>query len=69
MSLAKVVYNISTDPDFAAKWQRDPHAALSDRGLKLSREEVAFLSTGLERGGNVSKVRLAEFKDVYRGWA
>lgn len=49
MTLAQVVYNISTDADFAAQWRSDPDAALAKRGLKLSREEKAFLSTGLVR--------------------
>ena len=43
MSLAQVVYSISTDHDFAAQWNKDPEAALAGRGLKLSSEEMAFL--------------------------
>ena len=49
MTLAQVVYNISTDSDFAAQWQSDPEGALAKRGLTLSREEMAFLSAGLKR--------------------
>ena len=48
MSLAQVCYNISNDMDFAALWRRDPDEALAKRGLKLSREEKAFLSAGLQ---------------------
>ena len=59
MTLAQVVYNISTDTDFAAQWRRDPEAALEGRGLKLSREEMAFLSAGLKRDGDGRKVRLS----------
>ena len=40
MSLVHVVYNISTDNDFAAKWDVDPETALADQGLQLSREEI-----------------------------
>ena len=48
MSLAQVCYNISNDVDFAALWRRDPDEALAKRGLKLSNEEKAFLSAGLQ---------------------
>ena len=49
MTLAQVVYNISTDDQFAAEWSSDPEAALATRGLQLSREEMNFLSKGLKR--------------------
>lgn len=49
MTLAQVVYNISTDNEFARLWNADPDAALAQRGLKLSREEMAFLKNGLHR--------------------
>lgn len=49
MTLAQVVYNISTDNEFAKMWNADPDAALAQRGLKLSREEMAFLKNGLQR--------------------
>jgi hypothetical protein len=49
MTLAQVVYNISTDDQFAAEWRSDPEAALATRGLKLSQEELNFLSKGLKR--------------------
>ncbi len=55
MSLAQVCYNISNDMDFAAQWRRDPDEALAKRGLKLSNEEKAFLSAGLQGGeGTIS---------------
>jgi hypothetical protein len=56
MSLAQVCYNISNDRDFAALWRRDPDEALAKRGLKLSREEKAFLFAGLQ--GNEGTVSL-----------
>jgi hypothetical protein len=49
MTLAQVVYNISPDNEFAKMWDADPEAALAQRGLKLSREEMAFLKNGLQR--------------------
>jgi hypothetical protein len=48
MSLAQVCYNISNDMDFADAWRRNPEEALAKRGLKLSSEEKAFLSAGLQ---------------------
>jgi hypothetical protein len=50
MSLAQVCYNISNDMDFAESWRRNPDEALAKRGLKLSSEEKAFLSAGLQGG-------------------
>ena len=51
MSLAQVVYNISTDSDFAAQWRKDPEAALAGKGYQLTREEFNFLSSGLTKSG------------------
>lgn len=70
MSLAQVVYNITTDNEFAAQWQLDPETALAERGLQLSREELAFLSTGIRnsRNGSNGKVRLSELALLHRGW-
>jgi hypothetical protein len=70
MSLAQVVYNITTDNEFAAQWQLDPETALVESGLQLSREEFAFLSAGLKNGrsGNDGKVRLSELALLHRGW-
>jgi hypothetical protein len=61
MTLAQVVYNISTDTDFAALWRTNPDSALAKRGFKLSKEEKAFLSAGINRGTSEEglKVRLA----------
>jgi hypothetical protein len=70
MSLAKVVYRISNDADFAALWRRDPEAALAGNGFSLSREEYDFLSKGLRRVGfeGGQKVRLSELDFVARSW-
>ena len=70
MSLAQVVYNMSTDTEFAAQWDLDPENALVEKGLQLSREELAFLSSGLKNGqgaGN-GRVRLSELALISRGW-
>ena len=49
MALAQVVYQISTDADFAAFMRRDPKHALAEKGWILSKEELAFLMTVLKR--------------------
>lgn len=51
MSIAQVVYRISTDNDFANQWRLDPEGTLAKRGLWLSNEELAFLKAGLKRNG------------------
>jgi hypothetical protein len=51
MSIAQVVYRISTDNDFANQWHLDPEGTLAKRGLWLSNEELAFLKAGLKRNG------------------
>ena len=70
MSLAQVVYNMSTDDDFAAQWDHDPEIALVEKGLQLSSEELAFLKSGLknDRVGEGGKVRLSELSLISRGW-
>jgi hypothetical protein len=50
MSLAQVAYTISTDADFAAKWNEDPQTALAGKGFELSQEEFDFLANGLRKG-------------------
>lgn len=67
MTLAQVVYNMSTDTDFAARMRSDPESALAERGLKLSKEEQAFLSKGLTRESE-KRVTLSELASLYVGW-
>ena len=43
MTLAQVVYQMSTDEDFAAQILSNPDTALEKRGLDISAEELAFL--------------------------
>ena len=70
MSLAQVVYNMSNDDDFAVQWNHNPELALVERGLQLSREELAFLKSGLKNGrsGAGSRIRLSELALISRGW-
>ena len=70
MSIAQVVYNITTDSEFADQWQLDPETTLAESGSQLSREEFAFLSTGIKNGrnGNNGNVRLSELALLHRGW-
>lgn len=49
MALAQVVYQISTDHDFANRMRSDPEGALQEKGWWLSKEEMAFLLTVLKR--------------------
>ncbi len=70
MSLAQVIFNISNDSDFASKWYSDPEAALAGKGLRLSREEMNFLSKGLTRSrhGDGSTVRLSDLARMHTSW-
>ena len=70
MSLAQVVYSMSTDNEFASQWNLDPEGALADKGFQLSREEQAFLTAGLKNGrsGDRRTMRLSELASVRRSW-
>jgi hypothetical protein len=60
MTLAQVVYKMSTDADFAKQWREDPERTLAKQGLTLSKEEQAFLLKGLKRQDpeNLGKLNL-----------
>ena len=49
MTLAQVVYQMSSDTDFASELYSNPEAALAKRGLKISNQEIAFLLTARNR--------------------
>lgn len=70
MTLAQVVYQLSTDSEFAARMQADPETALAEKGLQLSHEEKAFLTHGLRRStqpdGNL--ISMQEVTSLYLGW-
>ena len=70
MSLAQTVYNMSTDNEFAVQWTLDPETALVEKGLKLGREEMAILSSGLRHGhhGDEGQMSLSELALISRGW-
>jgi hypothetical protein len=70
MSLAQVIYNMSTDSDFSAMWKLDPEAALAGKGLKLSRDELTFLRNGLKRNGfnNNDMVHLSDLARKATNW-
>lgn len=63
MTLAQVVYQMSKDGDFASQLYADPESALEERGLKLSKEELAFLLTAPSRGEQ-DKTRIMSMADV-----
>ena len=70
MSLAQVVYRISTDADFAEHWRRNTEDALAKKGLSITREELAFLRNGLTRSGfgTSNSVGLSELALKSRSW-
>jgi hypothetical protein len=69
MSIAQVVYRISTDNDFANQWNLDPEGTLAKRGLWLSNEELAFLKAGLKRNGqDVQEVSLSDILRKATSW-
>ena len=69
MSLAQVAYNISTDADFAAQWNKDPKNALARKGFELSQEEFNFLANGLRKSfQNGGQVNLSDLVSPLRAW-
>ena len=61
MALAQVVYQISTDKDFASRLQTDPQATLAAKGWSLSKDEIAFLLSTLR-----SNTERTEFRHVVK---
>ncbi|HJW91098.1 MAG TPA: hypothetical protein VJ436_10705 [Anaerolineales bacterium] len=70
MALAQVVYQISTDADFAARMRTDPEGALAERGWRLSKEELAFLWKAITRTaqGKDEIMSLARVKPTRAWW-
>lgn len=66
VALAQVAYQISRDKDFALRLRNDPEGTLAEKGFELSREELAFLSTGLHNGSS-SSVSLDDLVVKMRG--
>lgn len=50
MTLAQVVYNMSTDEEFASQLYSNPESTLAKHGWKLSQEELDFLLSTHDRG-------------------
>jgi hypothetical protein len=67
MALAQVVYQISTDKDFATQLQTDPQGALNARGWSLSKEELAFLISTL-KGRESTEIRRIVTPLLGFGW-
>ena len=67
MALAQVVYQISTDKEFASQLQTDPQGTLSARGWTLSKEEIAFLLSTL-RGNERTEIRRIVKPMLWLGW-
>ncbi len=68
MALAQVVYQISTDKDFASRLQSDPHGALDEQGWFLSKEEIAFLLSTLRSNTERTEIRRIVKPLFYGGW-
>jgi hypothetical protein len=49
MTLAQVVYQMSSDTEFASELYSNPEAALAKRGLKISNQEINFLLSARHR--------------------
>jgi len=67
MTLAQVVYHMSNDRDFASQLFSNPESTLATRGLKLSKEELAFLLTA-HRRGDQSKLRIVDLRAKASRW-
>jgi len=66
MTLAQVVYQMSTDTDFASQLYSNPEATLAKRGLKISNEELAFLLAARNRVEQ-DKLDIVSLSDVGNG--
>ena len=66
MTLAQVVYQMSTDTDFASQLLSNPESALRKKGFELSQEELAFLLTTRNRGGQ-DNMRILNIADDRSG--
>ncbi len=61
MTLAQVVYNMSTDREFASQLQANPELALAKKGYTLSKEELNFLLNANRSEKANSILALAEY--------
>jgi hypothetical protein len=68
MALAQVVYQISTDKDFASRMQSDPQGTLAQKGWTLSKEEIAFLLSTLRTNAEGTEIRRIVKPLLARNW-
>jgi hypothetical protein len=68
MTLAQVVYNMSTDRDFASELLSNPELTLANRGLQLSQEELNFLLAAEKRENDQLTRILALAEEKSRAW-
>jgi hypothetical protein len=68
MALAQVVYQISTDKDFASRMESNPQAALTERGWSLSKEEIAFLLSTLKKTTDRAEIRELVNRQLWIRW-
>ena len=68
MALAQVVYQISTDADFATQLRSNPESALKKQGWSLSKEEIAFLVSALTRKVDGQERRPIDKPDARWSW-
>jgi ATP/maltotriose-dependent transcriptional regulator MalT len=66
MTLAQVVYQYSTDAGFASRMRSDPLAALAERGLRLSKEEIDLFLSQIIR---FPEVKIQDLIKNFKGWA
>jgi hypothetical protein len=52
VTLAQLVYQISTDPEFATKFRAQPRTALAAAGSTLTQDELSALLHVLEAKGD-----------------
>jgi len=68
MALAQVVYQISTDADFATQLRSNPESALEKQGWSLTKEEIAFLVSALTRKVDRQEKRPIDKPDARWSW-
>lgn len=56
MTLAQVVFQMSNDSDFATQLFSSPESTLANRGLRLSKEELAFLLTTRHKNDDFTRI-------------
>ena len=69
MELAHVVYRVSTDSDYAAKFRSDPESTIAKLGLKLNKDELASLLAVVRGRSDQSESKILDRTLTIRsGW-